>query len=639
MQSPLKSSHIVSIPNSPIARLSPCIGSSSPRNGSLVVEKSTLSKLEVMYSHEMSHLIHFSLLLGILSIVGAVVGVLSARLWLSTESAARPFPKLWLILEISAMFCISCILIWCMLYFCTRLSSSFVNGRTIHQAITKAYIVLLVPALIPFRTMAEALQQKGLGPSPAILIIGSICELLSYIATMLYIWTTFQLCTIDYQACLVGFRLREYLLNARFFIAGLILLSLNRMVGTLAFKIIFAPLPFQTSIGLAKVLSLNQAISRKQQIVIIIDAVLQAAVLLCLYRCYSRANASYAKSDLTEHRFESIMYRFYKTSLQLLCMPLLIYIVLQFAYPTSQIISYQSTRHYLITDPAIGKFAIALSATAFAIRQGFVNLPEYTTGKPHLRAEESSHQKLQMSESGEMKQSKVAALISADTEHKIGLAVRLHEKHEGEERSAALDPDCFVVETAVILFNISWLVYTYGTIGFRPATPSNFGDSRYTVFAHVKLPELDVHALILDGVDRIVVGFKGSNSSLNSAVDQADSLTPLLVSYQGAQSPTKKALAESPAYFSEKLWQRCRVHRGYATSYARIRTALLEKIQYLYSSCGRPIYFCGQYVSRCQLFCFRGQNFLNIPETKVWKKITNYLQLAVIICRSQFLTS
>lgn len=81
--------------------------------------------------------------------------------------------------------------------------------------------------------------------------------------------------------------------------------------------------------------------------------------------------------------------------------------------------------------------------------------------------------------------------------------------------------DSVVMETHCELFNFAWLAYEYHRM------PEVLNGTSYKVKKYINCKEKDVHVLIIDCVDRIVVAFKGTTSLKNVKTDLR--IMPVLV--------------------------------------------------------------------------------------------------------------
>ena len=73
--------------------------------------------------------------------------------------------------------------------------------------------------------------------------------------------------------------------------------------------------------------------------------------------------------------------------------------------------------------------------------------------------------------------------------------------------------DSVVMETHCELFNFAWLAYDWHKM------PDALDNTPYSVKRYIRCEENDVHVLIIDCLDRIVLSFKGTSSLKNIKTD------------------------------------------------------------------------------------------------------------------------
>lgn len=170
---------------------------------------------------------------------------------------------------------------------------------------------------------------------------------------------------------------------------------------------------------------------------------------------------------------------------------------------------------------------------------------------------------------------------------------KLEPKFDGK-RPLELQPNCFVMQTHVEMFNFSWLVYYHNTpkyAGLR-RTPGLFS---YNIKIHVTDDDTDTHALVIDGSDRIVVAFRGTSSGRNFRTDLkafhvlCSKVVPTKLKendFETDESSVQKTL-NSKDFLSAKF------HKGFALAYMSISQRVMKAIKDLYDKRERPIYLTG----------------------------------------------
>jgi len=77
----------------------------------------------------------------------------------------------------------------------------------------------------------------------------------------------------------------------------------------------------------------------------------------------------------------------------------------------------------------------------------------------------------------------------------------------------------FVLDICILMFNFSWIAFSYGREGKQPRIPFQFGATEYKLVEHVFSEETDTHAVIFQSPNRIVVSFRGTMSFQNLRTD------------------------------------------------------------------------------------------------------------------------
>jgi len=149
----------------------------------------------------------------------------------------------------------------------------------------------------------------------------------------------------------------------------------------------------------------------------------------------------------------------------------------------------------------------------------------------------------------------------------------------------------FVLETCILLFNLSWITYSYGEPKKRLRTPQEFGKPHYSVSKYAAGNATDTHALVYDAPDRITVAFKGTTSGQNVRTDFDSRLLPL-EKFLGVNLGTRRGLPRFRRSF-RRFGNRPMVHAGFARAYEDVRLEIYEEVVRLYTLRPRPIFFTG----------------------------------------------
>jgi hypothetical protein len=555
--------------------------------------------LETMQSKEMNQLMQSSATVAAIAVGMTIIGVLITRFHsVTAKSTGRAAPTYLIAFDVVVSSAVVLLTVAITVHFGRRIFRMISANRTSYQLTTLVLLVSLLPTLLPTRAISELAAAADFGPSVPILTVDSFLQSLATSLVMLYVWITTRLARAEHdQREERGARAKTTASgNVAVTIVVLVYL-LARAICTSLFRIAFAPLPLQSFITFLNVVSSRPAsgVSAGQVIPVCFLTVYEAVLLVLIYRSRILTNRFHASADLVEYRAENIVHRFFKMSTGLLVMPLVMIAMIQFGYPTGQVVPFRDATGVLVLSPSVGNAAISVVLFFFASRQAYVNLPSDTDGVVDWMRERTN-----VAGPGpdcpKTVDDSMGSVVSvgASARQRKSLTYRSVDTRDPDRGLPVIDPICFTLESAVLLFNFSWLVYTYGTVGFSSAQPADFGRPEYKVTKHIKDSQQDVHALVVDGRDRIIVAFKGSNSVANALTDKDAKLITALNAFKGTESPAAKALPGIHLHGDASAWRGCKVHRGYAMAYAHIRVALLTEISKLYNVKARPIFVCGQ---------------------------------------------
>ena len=166
-----------------------------------------------------------------------------------------------------------------------------------------------------------------------------------------------------------------------------------------------------------------------------------------------------------------------------------------------------------------------------------------------------------------------------------------YQKKESKD-SEEVKPNCFTMQTHVILFNFAWYVYYYGTPkldNFRPKKNPLPFEHRIAKFVNSR--ETDTQALVVDCSDRIIVTFKGTTTMRN-----------LRTSLQVNQMPIAKVLRMNAngddewailAMRFDEFYIRGKMHKGFADAYLSVADEITYEVQRLRAEKKRPVFLTG----------------------------------------------
>lgn len=155
-----------------------------------------------------------------------------------------------------------------------------------------------------------------------------------------------------------------------------------------------------------------------------------------------------------------------------------------------------------------------------------------------------------------------------------------------------LSGSCFVMQTHVVMFNFSWLVYYWGT----PKMENLGAAASVNVVDYITDKQTDTHALIIDGTDRLIVAFKGTTSAQNLKTDLRIShmrASGLLPTRLGGEFAEEDERTRAAPLFQTRQWSKAQIHKGFASAYASIAPRLITKLQSLLQERRRPVFLTG----------------------------------------------
>lgn len=183
-----------------------------------------------------------------------------------------------------------------------------------------------------------------------------------------------------------------------------------------------------------------------------------------------------------------------------------------------------------------------------------------------------------------------------------------------------LRPNCFVMQTNIELFNLSWFVYYHGTSKESKLTIDHdaltlqIRDSFYS-------KRTDTRAFVAESKDRIIVAFKGTTSRQNLFTDIRVMHRPLSQFIFLTTLPNGNPHVESRVFslLRSKNFQRAKIHSGFVDAYNSIREELIPIIATLLQEKDRPIFFTGHSLggALATLSSLDVSLGLNVPGTRI----------------------
>lgn len=557
--------------------------------------------LETMYIKEMKALLRSSSTVAFIAVSITILEYLIVRYKSVSSTAVQMAPTYLLILELVLSASILVTASAVTVHYTRRIFRIIPTNRTVYQLATLCLLICLLPTFIPTRAISELVTAPTDHANIPYLMVDTLLQTVSSSGIIMYTLITVRACRSEH---LQSGDVRALTTNSGNALVVMFvgLYALTRIVTSTLFKVFYAVLPFQNFISLLNILSAKSDKVPTPEVIapICILTAFELVLALLLYRGFTLTSAFLASADQIEYRTEAITHRFFKMSSGALLIPMGMIAVLQFGYPTQQSSSFYETNGDLILSPAVGGAAVGLIFFFFASRQAYVNLPSDTDGVADWIIDQAKNVgpgksvvRGVLDGEGNSQLSFSSVLATDAKKGATPLTYRGLDARDPDRGLPKIDPTSFSLESAALMFNFSWLVYTYGTTGFTASQPRDFGRSEYRVVKHIRDSECDLHAIIVDGPDRISIAFKGSNSVANAVTDKDFKMIKALNAFKGMNSPAAKALPGFHLHGDASDWKGCKLHSGYALAYANIRVALMQEISDLFQKKRRPIFVCG----------------------------------------------
>lgn len=166
-----------------------------------------------------------------------------------------------------------------------------------------------------------------------------------------------------------------------------------------------------------------------------------------------------------------------------------------------------------------------------------------------------------------------------------------YRKRESDD-ALELKANCFTMQTHVIMFNFAWYVYYYGTPKFDNLRPSeSVLPFKFSVAESIVEEATDTHALVIDGVDRIVVAFKGTTSMRNLKTSMKI-YHERLINVVPTRLDANNELQRLRVIFG-RSYEAAKIHKGFAIAYASVAHRVMRRIKKLIDERPRPVFLTG----------------------------------------------
>lgn len=355
--------------------------------------------------------------------------------------------------------------------------------------------------------------------------------------------------------------------------------ALLRIIIAFGLKVHLKPFPLQNLIALLA-LVIQNAWSDVNVWDTVSVAGLSGIELLILFgmqrdlRTYTKLLMSTA--NLSSHQIIIALRYFEQSSLLFLFNIMFVDLVSALASPDQGKYIFLETKNLVLSQP-LGHSAVSTAVTAFALREFYVHHSWKDSG---IVAGIWGF---------------LSALLPGNSPRRQNdLVYRVSDERNPLTEFPVPQKNTFSLETATLLFNMAWLATTYSGGGAEPQVPNDFGRPKYSLHSEVAHRDGEVGAIILQGVDRIIIAFKPV-----SMEDVKHSyLLPLSKTFLGRALAGKcleldelKVRGLSPK--DARLFRRCKVHAGFETVYSAVQGQILRDVSTLLRQSQRPIYVTG----------------------------------------------
>jgi len=185
-----------------------------------------------------------------------------------------------------------------------------------------------------------------------------------------------------------------------------------------------------------------------------------------------------------------------------------------------------------------------------------------------------------------------------------------NEKYD-EKGELVIHPRIFILDSIVLMINFCFLAYEFNNKSEVVPVLENFKDPRFKLVAHIKNEELDSHAGVFEGEDRIIVAFRGTKSTINVKSDLQATSIPLSRVLENEFTPDAHEsfmhlVEEAPELVQKARWlteetvamvhdseKGARVHSGFGLAYKSVGAEIICLVAALLEKKERPVYIAG----------------------------------------------
>lgn len=441
----------------------------------------------------------------------------------------------------------------------------------------RAISLLLFAAVlfsVPFRSVAELFAEDGL-PELFLVYCADAFTALGTMHIFIYFWWYPFACS---QSELLNEDPKRKKLPIIQFV-GCLMYGLTRTVAAFALNIHFKPLPLQNGLALLSIATHGawSDIDIWDSVAVIFITLLEMAIITYIFADVpARFKVLSNSIDISSHQ-TLIALRYFQQS-AVLFFANMVFIALVSALESSSqpLLALNQTENLLLSHP-LGNSAVAIAVSSYALREFYVH---YAWRRPGVWSWMYRQLSVLTSPHKDKYQRELVYRVSDERNPLTGFPVP--QEH------------AFSLETAILLFNISWLAAAYTGEEEGSPEPADFGRPGCSVCCEVMGKDGTVAALILQSADRIVVAFK----PVPIETHRHSFLVPLSQTEYGASLCGNRleleALQVKPIPSKEyRILKKSKVHAGFEKVYSTLQGHILREVSSLLQEEQRPIQVTG----------------------------------------------
>lgn len=561
----------------------------------LTPQYSTFKKLEVVNSRKINFLAHVYHIASVVALIASTAVTILSRKTFSTTVEGIPgvlpditfytFPKYFTLVDATLayiLFFYATVL--CVFYCCVIFrggKSRVLNEQVWVILLLVSTFVYLFPYEPSIRLRRDYLEQEMGDEDSQTSYLNLFISLRIVSFSFIYI-LYFWFGTHSYR-CLnerVTFR------NWDFYVPKVIaILAYNTYKLCMIFihKIAFSEMPFASFIGFLRLYGTIGIWPTQGVIAIVALTIMEIAIYVWIAVDFFKTYKVLRDAEYASHRTKILGFRFFLHQQVIFnVVYIAIYLLVLFGLPIgSQIIQFyisdgEDTGSGSYFDIQYAPFGLIICVLAFVSTEAYSNLPaDFQFSTLFSRR----------SETGEEQKPLIEPVIYRNREPPSYRGIELEVR-----------PNCFVMQTNIELFNLSWFVYYHGTakegklnLDFN-VIPLDLSNSLYN-------KDTDTRVILVEAPDRIIVAFKGTSSNQNLLTDMKVmhySLASVIESGLAVENSGEEVSVERLAKLRQtRVYHRAKVHAGFAQAYETIKEKLRSMVASVIAKKKRPLLFTG----------------------------------------------